>query len=131
MYTEDIIISWENNILLAIKDLSDLQNQNKTWSGKDSNICSSFTETIALLYDTFDFEEFIVLYKERYGKNKMYDMLLNLDQLIDNNKNIWYELEEINDGYLKILNDKNWVKVTKIATKIVNEYKIKKTNNKL
>lgn len=131
MYTEDIIITWENNILLAIKDLSDLQNHNKTWSGKDSNICSSFTETIALLYDTFDFEEFIVLYKERYGKDKMYDMLLNLDQLIDNNKNIWYELEEINDGYLKILNDKNWIKVTKIATKIVSEYKIKKTKNKL
>ena len=129
MTTEEIKI-WKKNIINAINDLSNLELQKETWSGTHSEFCTSFSETIALLYDTFDFVEFIDYYKSKKGEDNLYKMFAHLNNLIELYTNIGFEKEQKQNGYLEILNDNDWIVITNYAEKVIEEISLIKQKDK-
>ena len=117
-------IEWELNIFKSIKDFSDIELQTITWSGKNQNQISSFTETLATLYDDFDFDEYISFYSNKYGNTEFLKLLLAFNIQVNNFKYDGYVLEQTDNGHLKILNDPRWIEIAKIAT-IIMTYKRK------
>lgn len=115
-------IIWENNIFDAIKNISDIDLQKQTWSGSNPRYISSFTESLARLYDDLDFERFLKYYKSKNKGNELYKLLIELNKLISEYKDYGYETEMEANGYNKILNDQNWIKITKKANEILIEW---------
>lgn len=104
--------NWKLNILNSIKEISDLENQKLTWTGKHLNEVSSYVEVINTLYDDYFFDEFIAYVKENEPEKKeLYSMILELDDKINN----YQEKEKSN---LEIINDPKWIHITKVAESI-------------
>ena len=110
---------WRDNIYSALKDLSDIEYQKLTWLGKHPKYISSFTETLARVYDDFDFERYIQYYESINGKNKIYIAFSELDKMIDDYQKIGYETEKQTEGSQLILKDPNWIKITEKAKEII------------
>lgn len=113
---------WKNSIYKAIYDIADIDFQRITWSGNDTNIIFSFTEALSTLYDDFDFERFLKYYKSKNNENRLYKLLTELNKLISEYEDYGYETEMEVNGYNKILNDQNWIKITKKANEILIEW---------
>ena len=112
-------ILWSENIFNTIKYLSDLELQKLTWSGKHPEFVSSFTETLASLYDDLDFERFISYYQLIEGVDGSYKLMSELNELIKQFKEFGYETESNDNGYELILSNSNWIEITKKALKFV------------
>lgn len=110
---------WQDNLYREIKDLSDIDFQKLTWAGKHPEFISSFSETIATLYDDFDFERFIQYYKSTKGENEIYGMFCELNEMIIRYKKVGYEAENKKGGYNVILSDSNWIEITQKAKEII------------
>ncbi len=113
---------WKENILNSIKDISDIELQKQTWSGTHTTNISSFTESLAILYDDFDFKRYIEYYKSIHGENSIYNLFFELDEMIGYYKHIGYNYEKESDGFNQILNDTNWVKITKKAKELIDVF---------
>jgi hypothetical protein len=109
---------WGNNIFKAIKDVSDIELQKLAWLGKHPVFISSFTEVVATLYDDFDFERYIKYYKSIKGKDKLYKLLFELNEMINKYKVQGYEVELEAKGMEMILSDPKWIEITKKAKEI-------------
>jgi hypothetical protein len=109
---------WELNVVKSISDFSDIESQQITWSGKDPNRISSFTETLATLYDDFDFDDYILFYSNKYGDTELLKLYLAFNLQVNNFKDDGYKLEQSVNGHMKILNDPRWIEITKIASLI-------------
>ena len=118
---EDPLI-WSNNSIKALKDLSDIEFQKLTWSGEHPKFISSFTETLAILYDDLDFERYIEYYKSINGMNRIYELFNEINLMINDFKDIGYETEMEIDGYKKILENKDWLLITEKTKDIIHEY---------
>jgi len=126
---EENPIIWKNNIFKAIFDLSDLEFQKITWSGQNPNYAFSFTEALAMLYDTCDFERYIKYYKSINGEDKTYNLFNEINLMINDFKAFGYEAEMKIDGYKKILENKSWISITEKAKVIIVENKINLKND--
>lgn len=115
---------WENNIYTSLKDLANLEMQHLTWLGKDKENISSFTEVLGMLYDSFNFEDYINIYKNRYGENNLYQLLTELDNMIYRYQKIGYNLEMEIDGTKKILEDSRWKEITEKGKEIINLWEV-------
>lgn len=115
-------IIWKKNIFEAIKDLSDIELQKLTWAGKHPKFISSFTETLARLYDDLDFERYIEYYKFTNKEDNLLSLLIELDKLITAFKDFGYEIEMQTCGYKTILQDSKWVTITEKAKEIIIEW---------
>lgn len=111
--------TWEKNIYNSLKELADIDRQRIVWLGKDKENISSFTEVLGMLYDTFDFEDYINTYKIRFGENNFYQLLKELDDMINIYQKIGYDLEMEIGGAQKILEDSRWYKITKKGQQII------------
>jgi hypothetical protein len=111
--------TWEKNIYNSLKELADIDRQRIVWLGKDKENISSFTEVLGMLYDTFDFEDYINTYKIRFGENNFYQLLKELDDMINIYQKIGYDLEMEIGGAEKILEDSRWHKITKKGQQII------------
>jgi hypothetical protein len=109
---------WGNNVFNAIKDISDLDLQKLAWLGKHPVYISSFTEVIATLYDDFDFERYIKYYESVKGKDKLYKLLIELNEMINKYKANGYEIELEYKGTERILGDPQWIEITNKAKEI-------------
>lgn len=116
---EDIPL-WEKNLFSRISDLSDLDFQKITWTGNNPGFASSFDETIAQVYDDFDFPRYIQYYESVYGNNEFLKQMELLDKMIS-------EYEPIGNDEL-ILNDPKWLEITQKA-KFVYQLKSKYLKN--
>lgn len=101
---------WEKNLFNAIKDISDIDFQKKTWLGKDPRYISSFSEVISVLYDDFDFERYIKYYESIRGNDDLTNLLSELNQMINE-----YEAAETDEH---ILIDPKWVGITNKAKEV-------------
>lgn len=115
-------IIWKNNILEAIKDLSDIELQKLTWSGKHPKLISSFSETLARLYDILDFKRYIEYYKSKNNIDRIYRLFEELNKMINDFKDYGYETELKKNGFSTILNDKKWISITEKANEILIEW---------
>ncbi len=115
-------IIWENNIFKAIFDLSDIELQKLAWSGNHPNFISSYTETLARLYDDLDFERYTEYYRSINGDDRLYKLLNEINLMINDFEDIGYEIEMETDGYKKILENKVWLGITEKAKEIFSEY---------
>lgn len=116
-------ILWKKNLYNALKDLSDIEVQKLTWLGKHPEYISSFTETLAALYDSFDFDRYIRYYESINGRNKIHQYFSELNEMITNYKDFGYETEMKVDGSQIILKDSKWIEITKKAKDIVEALK--------
>jgi hypothetical protein len=112
---------WKNNIVKTIVDISDIEFQRVTWSGRSTNFIFSFTEALSMLYDTYDFERYIEYYNSINGDDKVYKLLNEINMMINDFKDIGYKAENEIDGYKIILENKNWIKITEKAKEINRE----------
>lgn len=113
-------IIWEKNILEALKDLSDIEFQKLAWAGKHPVYILSFTEVIAQLYDTLDFERFMEYYNSlNNSDNTTYKLCEELNKMIKDFSDYGYSTELKKGGYNIILSDNRWIDITKKAKKIV------------
>lgn len=117
--------TWKNNIFEAIKDLSEIELQKSTWSGKHLKFISSFTETLARLYDDLDFERYIEYLKFVNNENSLLNLFIELNKMITYYKDFGYEIEMKTGGYKMILEDEKWIAITQKASEIINEWKKK------
>jgi hypothetical protein len=81
MTSEDYKI-WEQNVVNAIKDVSDIEMQRTAWLGEDPNLVSSFWEVIMVLYDDFGFEDYIKYYESSYRYDEFLRQMKRLDGMI-------------------------------------------------
>jgi hypothetical protein len=109
---------WGNNVFNAIKDISDLDLQKLAWLCKHPVYISSFTEVIATLYDDFNFERYIKYYESVKGKDKLYKLLIELNEMINKYKANGYEIELEYKGTERILGDPQWIEITNKAKEI-------------
>lgn len=112
---------WRKNILEALKVLSDIEFQKLAWAGKHTVYISSFTEVIAQLYDTLDFERFMEYYKSLNDKGKTYSLCKELNKMIDEFSDYAYSMEVKKGGYEIILSDNRWIDITEKAKKITEQ----------
>lgn len=115
-------IIWKKHIFEAIKDLSDVDFQKETWSGKHPKLISSFTENLASLYDDLDFERYIEYYKSINNIDNTYILFEELNKMINDFKDYGYETELKVEGYKEILNNTKWVAITKKAKELIIEW---------
>lgn len=116
--------TWEKNIYNSLKELADIDRQRIVWLGKDKENISSFSEVLGMLYDSFDFEDYINTYKIRSGKNNFYQLLKELDDMINIYQKIGYDLEMEIGGAQKILEDSRWYKITKKGQQIITLWEV-------
>ena len=116
--------TWEKNIYNSLKELADIDRQRIVWLGKDKENLSSFSEVLGMLYDSFDFEDYINTYKIRSGKNNFYQLLKELDDMINIYQKIGYDLEMEIGGAQKILEDSRWYKITKKGQQIITLWEV-------
>jgi hypothetical protein len=107
------INTWKNNILNAIKDISDIEFQREAWLGKNPNIVSSYDEVINTLYDDNDFERYIEHYKSLNGNTVLYRLLNTLNRLIND-----YNIKSVENDSI-ILEDPKWIDITEKAKEII------------
>ena len=103
--------SWETNLFHAIENLADLEFQRETWTGKNPQLISSYIEIINVLFDDNGFIDYIDYYKSLNGADNLYNLFIELVNMIDN-----YNGQE-NDEL--ILNDPSWIAITNKAKQIV------------
>ncbi|MFD2162264.1 hypothetical protein ACFSJU_07655 [Paradesertivirga mongoliensis] len=103
--------NWEGSIFNAIKDVADIDSQKKTWLGKDPHYISSFSEVINILYDDFDFEQYVKYYEQVKGKDALYILFSELDEKINE-----YDASGKTDE--QILEDPPWIEITQKAKEI-------------
>jgi len=116
MNTEQLDI-WKNNILTSIKEISNLELQKLTWTGKHPFYVSSFVESINTLYDDYAFDEYIDYLKVNVSKtDELYLKFTILDNMINK-----YKQSDKSD--LEILNDPKWIDITLVAKGIVDSWK--------
>ena len=82
MITKEEINNWKVNIFNSIRDISDLEQQKLSWTGKHPLLASSFYEIINILYDDFDFEEYLNYLKGK-GNNILYSKMLLLNKSLN------------------------------------------------
>ena len=116
---------WELNIYQSLKDISDIENQKLLWLGKHPTEISSFTETLGMLYDNFEFENYLDFYKSHHGVNSLFDSMQELDRMISNYQITGYALEMEKGGAEKILNDPKWIKISKKASDIIKHWDLR------
>lgn len=104
------IVDWERNLYSAIKDIADIEFQKKAWLGEHPDYVSSFSEVISILYDDFDFERFLEYLESTKREEKLYKLLMELDNLINQYKPLSTDEE--------ILVDPNWLHITSKAQEI-------------
>lgn len=109
---------WNRNIFNAIKDVSDIEMQKAAWLGKHPVYISSFTEVIATLYDDLDFERYIKYYESIQGKDKLYKLFFDLNEMINKYKSIGYEVELEPNGAERIMNNPQWIEITNKAKEV-------------
>jgi len=114
---------WRENIYNALKNLSDIEYQKLTWLGKHPESISSFTETLATLYDDFDFDRYIQYYESINGRNEIYTNFSELNKMIANYQDFGYDTEMKFEGHQIILKDPKWIKITKKAQEIIESIK--------
>jgi hypothetical protein len=117
--SDENLLVWKRNICDALKDLADIEMQGRTWSGADPSEISSFTETLAMLYDSFDFERYIQFYRSVERDYEVYEKLSELNNLINAYKDIGYEIEKMDRGHETILEDIRWRKITEKANEVL------------
>ena len=115
-------IIWKNNIYETLTDLSDIECQKLTWSGKHPEFISSFTETLGMLYDSYDFKSYIENYKMLNGENTLYIMFKEVDKMISSYEVYGFEIEKKNNGHLRILEDEKWILITEKSKEIVKQW---------
>ncbi|WP_298148151.1 hypothetical protein [Flavobacterium sp.] len=113
---------WQSNIYNSIRDLADINSQRLSWTGKDKENISSFTETLGMLYDSFAFEDYISFYREKSGENILYKLFVELDCMISEYQIIGYELERKTGVAEQILNDVRWIKITIKGQQIIENW---------
>ncbi len=116
MVIDEHAIFWVDNIIISIKALSNIDEQKVSWSGKHPCKVSSFSETLAPLYDDYDFTDFIELFKKR--DTHVYYELLKLDKLVKEFEITGYEMELEEEGYEKILKNSKWIQITSQAKNV-------------
>jgi len=110
---------WFNNIYYALKDSADLEIQKKIWFGLDRNQVSSFGEDISLLFDSFDFNNFIEEFKIENVNPELLNRLilfrdsieLYINKVYKNNNN------PLPDKY--IIHDPQWFEVVDKAKEAI------------
>tara|TARA_R110002096_G_scaffold431852_1_gene647543 strand:- start:206 stop:598 length:393 start_codon:yes stop_codon:yes gene_type:complete len=115
-------VIWKKNIFEAIKNLSDIELQKLTWSGKHPKFISSLTETLARLYDDLDFERYIEYYKSINNMDNTYILFEELNKMMNDFKDYGYETELKVEGYKEILNNTKWIAITQKAKEIIFEW---------
>lgn len=110
---------WGKNIYDSIKAISDIERQRKAWLGKDKNRAASFLEDTSMLYDSFDFSNFLEddYYKLEALSKNLYKELLCLHHLLDK-----YDKNGKSDE--EILVDPEWMVITKQARKVIEIWNI-------
>lgn len=114
---------WLDNIHFMIEGLSDIEQQKRVWLGFAENIVSTYSEDLCMLFDDYDFNEFIENWeKENLDKNILKELILFRDKLdLYNHKvlnNNWHNEE--------ILKDPKWLDVVSQAKKVIEIWECKK-----
>ncbi len=110
---------WKENIYNSIKDFSDKETQEIGWMGKDPNIVASFSEDVAMLYDSYCFDD--DFWEEKHLSqfhftNNILKELQEFKTMLDN----YYKEEKLKDlSHEEILKDPNWDKVVNQAKKVI------------
>lgn len=112
-------LEWQLNIISAIYDISNIEEQKLLWSGMNPEFVSSFTEVMARLMDDLDFDRFLNYYKSINGENNFYFRMNVLYYLIRLYQPIGYSLELKTNGYQLILDDPRWLEISKKALEII------------
>ena len=73
---------WEENVFYAINAASDIEMQRIVWLGKDPNRVSSFSEVYCVLYDDFDFEDYIRYYESKHSDDEFLKQMKCLDRMM-------------------------------------------------
>ncbi|MBX0335571.1 hypothetical protein K3G39_20255 [Pontibacter sp. HSC-14F20] len=109
---------WEENLFNAIRDVSDLELQKSAWLGNNPKFISSFSEIISILYDDFDLERYLILYKSRRGVDRLYNQLETMKEMINDYKKQAYKIELEPRGQELILSDPRWLQITDKAKEV-------------
>ena len=109
---KDLAEKWKVNIFNSIKDISDIEFQKLAWMGRHPTKVSSFTEIINVLYDDNDFEEFIQYTRADWGQEKLHELLLEINRII----NAYNATDKMD---VQILEDPEWHSITEVANKII------------
>ncbi|MBS1690053.1 MAG: hypothetical protein JSS96_15090 [Bacteroidetes bacterium] len=109
--TPDDYKLWEKNIFYAIKNVSNIEMQKLAWLGKSPKIVSSFSEVYNVLYDDFDFEDYIKYYESKHSSDNLLMQMKRLDIMMSN-YNPPDSASWVDD---LILLDPKWIEITKQA----------------
>ena len=114
--------SWLENIHYQISGFSDLEQQKKAWLEFDDTIVSSYSEDLCMLFDSFDFDNFIKEWeREEYNVEILREIIIFRNML-----NI-YDKKMPNDGKWHdddVIKDSEWLKVVNQAKNVIDIWKI-------
>jgi hypothetical protein len=105
-YAHDIESIWEQNVITAISHIADEAYQRRSWFGIGPEV-SSPTEIISVLFDDYQFDEYVRL-KARSADRSLTDVLLDLQARLD-------ELEVDDALAAQLLVSDEWVSIRKLA----------------
>lgn len=114
--TED----WRKNIYRMILDYSDLEMQKRIWLGKDSKFESSYDEDISLLFDSFEFEDFIKEWKiEKQNHELLGELIVFRNKLSLYNDKVLSISDRSDED---ILNDPDWLVIVNQAKVVIEKW---------
>lgn len=114
------IQKWIDNIHYEIAGYADSNKQYLSWNGLSSKYVSSFDEMNMMLYDSFDFEDFL---KSDGSLIKIEDKLYDVLNFFNFQLNEYFINVKENDSERNIpsviLSDPKWHEIQKLASKII------------
>jgi len=117
MINEDLLRRIEGEIYFNILEISNVEFQKKLWFGHYKNYWSSYVELMCMLFDDNQFNLFIQQYTSLLHYSS--DFTTKLSCLRDSLKNF---NKEDNKSDIEIVNDPEWIQISKLAKEIINEW---------
>lgn len=114
--------SWCNNIHYMIMALSNIDRQKKAWLGKDPHLVSSYDEDRSLLFDSFEFDNFIKQWEiEKLNHELLKEFIIFRDELNSYNDKI-LNLRDRSDQ--DIFYDPDWLVIVNKAKGIIKKWDV-------
>lgn len=112
--TDEILYKrWDNNVFNCIYNISNNSWQTEAWTAANPNRVSSYVEDIGMLYDSFEFEEYIVHCEQSNVSYRLCQLFKELDKMLSD-----YEPSDAYN-FEKILVDPEWLLITDKAKEVV------------
>jgi hypothetical protein len=117
MIDDNLLRKVEKDIYIDILEISNIEFQKKLWFSHYKNYFSTYADLICDLFDDNQFDIFI----QQYASLLHYtlDFIRKLSYLRDSLKNF---NKEDNKSDIEIINNPQWIKISKLAKEIIDEW---------